>query len=71
MAIPLPFNVIRYYLRGPYVVPASASGEIGLEEFRRNLENDLIDLAALSYDEMGQKRPANLLKRSADAGTEA
>jgi lysophospholipid acyltransferase (LPLAT)-like uncharacterized protein len=71
MAIPLPFNVIRYYLRGPYMVPANASAEIGLEEFRRNLENDLIDLAALSYDEMGQKRPANLLKRSADAATEA
>jgi hypothetical protein len=71
MAIPLPFNLIRYYLRGPYVVPESARGDSGLERFRRALENDLIDLAALSYDEMGQQRPANLLKRSADAATEA
>jgi lysophospholipid acyltransferase (LPLAT)-like uncharacterized protein len=71
MAIPLPFNLIRYYLRGPYVVPESARAESGLERFRRELENDLIDLAALSYDEMGQQRPANLLKRPADAATEA
>jgi len=63
MALPLPFNVIRYYLRGPYHVPASASSVQGLEEFRLQLENDLIDLAAQSYADMGQERPANLVKR--------
>ncbi len=63
MAVPLPFNVIRYYLRGPYTVPESARTAAGLEQFRRNLEDDLIDLAAQSYDDMGQRRPANLVKR--------
>jgi len=68
MAIPLPFNVISYRMRGPYFVPASAQTDAGLETFRRTLENDLIDLAAESYDEMHQPRPANLVKRSpADA----
>jgi lysophospholipid acyltransferase (LPLAT)-like uncharacterized protein len=62
-AVPLPFNVIGYYLRGPYEVPPSASTPQGLEEFRLRLENDLIDLAAQSYDDMGQPRPANLVKR--------
>ena len=64
MAIPLPFNLIRYYLRGPYLVPESAYTEAGLEQFRQMLEDDLIDLAAQSYDDMGQARPSNLVKRS-------
>jgi len=67
MALPLPFNVIRYYLRGPYIVPESARNEAGLEAFRLHIENDLIDLAAHSYDDMGQARPANLVKRSTPA----
>lgn len=64
MALPLPFNVIGYYLKGPYIVPDSARTAAGLEQFRLQLENDLIDLAAQSYDDMGQARPANLVKRS-------
>lgn len=67
MAVPLPFNVIKYYLRGPYLVPADANTDIGLARFRLQLENDLIDLAARSYDDMGQPRPANLVKRQ-DSG---
>ena len=63
MAVPLPFNVIRYYLRGPYRVPDSARTEAGLEQFRHEMENGLIELAAQSYDDMGQARPANLVKR--------
>lgn len=66
MALPLPFNVIRYYLRGPYFVPESAHTDEGLEAFRRQLEDDLIDLAAESYRDMGQAVPANLRKRSPD-----
>lgn len=65
MAIPLPFNVIRYYIRGPYQVPESASTDIGLAAFRLRLENDLIDLAAQSYADMGQQLPPNLVKRNA------
>jgi lysophospholipid acyltransferase (LPLAT)-like uncharacterized protein len=67
MAIPLPFNVIRYYLRGPYLVPADADSDEGLARFRLMLENDLIDLAARSYDDLGQPRPAHLVKRT-DSG---
>jgi lysophospholipid acyltransferase (LPLAT)-like uncharacterized protein len=63
MAVPLPFNVIRYYLRGPYMVPDSAHTEAGLEAFRLQLERELIDLAAHSYADMGQARPDNLVAR--------
>jgi lysophospholipid acyltransferase (LPLAT)-like uncharacterized protein len=63
MAVPLPFNVIKYYLRGPYFVPEDAHTDAGLARFRLELENGLIDLAAKSYDDMGQPRPANLVKR--------
>jgi lysophospholipid acyltransferase (LPLAT)-like uncharacterized protein len=66
MAVPLPFNVISSYLKGPYWVPESARTEAGLERFRVKLENDLIDLAAQSYDDMGQARPTNLVKREED-----
>ncbi len=64
MVLPLPFNVIRYYLKGPYAVPDIAGTPEGLDIFRRQLENDLIDLAACSYDDMGQRRPANLVKEN-------
>jgi lysophospholipid acyltransferase (LPLAT)-like uncharacterized protein len=62
-AIPLPFNRIAYYLKGPYCVPEDARGRAGLNRFRDRLEDDLIDLAARSYDDMGQARPSALLKR--------
>jgi len=70
MAIPLPFNVIRYHLRGPYLVPADAHTDEGLARFRLRLENDLIDLAAQSYDDLGQPRPAHLVKRT-DSGEDS
>ena len=66
MALPLPFNRIRYYLKGPYFVPQGAHAEVEFEAFHRRLEDDLIDLAAQSYDDMGQPRPANLVKRTAE-----
>ncbi len=67
MAVPLPFNRIRYYLRGPYFVPETASTQEGLEAFRLELEKELIDLAAQSYDDLGQPRPEELKKRNDDA----
>jgi lysophospholipid acyltransferase (LPLAT)-like uncharacterized protein len=70
MALPLPFNVIGYYLRGPYMVPENAHTAAGLEQFRLQLENDLIDLAARSYDDVGQPRPANLVKSGAGAAAQ-
>lgn len=66
MAVPLPFNVIGYYLRGPYFVPDDAHTEEGLARFHRRLEGDLVDLAAQSYADMGQERPQNLVERDAD-----
>ena len=59
-AIPLPFNRIHYYLEGPYFAPADADTRAGMERFRLRLERDLIALAARSYDDLGQPRPANL-----------
>jgi hypothetical protein len=60
-AIPLPFNRIRYWWRGPYFAPPELTTG-ALEALRLRLESDLIDLAAESYAEMGQPRPANLRK---------
>lgn len=64
-AIPLPWNEIRYYLAGPYFVPEDAHTQEGLQRFLLRLEDDLIDLAARSYRELGQPLPSNLVKRSA------
>jgi lysophospholipid acyltransferase (LPLAT)-like uncharacterized protein len=69
-AIPLPFNRIHYYMIGPYFAPPDADTEAGLERFRRQLEDDLIELAGRSYDDLGQPRPANLRTR-AQAGAAA
>jgi lysophospholipid acyltransferase (LPLAT)-like uncharacterized protein len=66
MALPLPFNEIRYYLRGPYYVPEDANTDEGLARFRLQLENDLIDIAAQSYRDAGQAIPDALVKRTAD-----
>lgn len=65
MAVPLPFNVIRYYLRGPFEVPASASTEEGLERFTIEIENELVALAARSYRDLGRPVPPNLVPRVA------
>ena len=65
MGIPLPFNEIRYYLRGPYHVPEDASTDAGLARFRLQLENDLIDIAAQSYRDAGQPIPEALVPRAA------
>ena len=63
-AIPLPFNEIRYYLRGPYDVPEAARTPEGFEVFFRRIEDELIELARLSYLDLGQEPPANLLERA-------
>ena len=59
-----PMYHIKYYVLGPYHVPEDAHTEEGLQRFRFLLEDDLIDLAAQSYREMGQPLPANLVKQS-------
>ena len=41
----------------------AAATQDGLERFRLEMEDALIDLAADSYDRMGHPRPANLVKR--------
>lgn len=71
MAIPLPFNVIRYYLRGPYFVPPDAESDGGLARFCLSLESDLIDLAARSYGDAGQPLPSTLRKRDAASSASA
>lgn len=67
MAVPLPFNRIRYYVKGPYFVPESTRTEAGMEEYRLRLQNDLIELAARSYDDFGQRRPDELVRAAAEA----
>jgi len=59
-AIPLPFNAITTYMRGPYRVPKDADAPEAFERFCRALEDDLIDLAAHSYAAMGHPRPEAL-----------
>ncbi len=62
-AIPLPFNVIKYYLAGPYPVPEDADTDEGLQRFLLQMEDALIDMAVESYHDMGQPLPENLVKR--------
>jgi lysophospholipid acyltransferase (LPLAT)-like uncharacterized protein len=63
-AIPLPFNVIHYYLRGPYAVPEDASTPEGFERFFRRIEDELVALARESYIDLGQQPPAHLVERA-------
>ena len=63
MALPLPFNVITFDMRGPYFVPADTRTPESLERFVVELENDLIDLTAKSHERLGQPRPEGLVKR--------
>ena len=69
-AIPLPWNEIAYYLAGPYDVPEDARSEEGLARFVLRLEDELIDMAARSYAEMGQTPPPKLRKRTAEERAE-
>jgi lysophospholipid acyltransferase (LPLAT)-like uncharacterized protein len=64
MAIPLPFNVITFFVRGPYFVPESADTAEGLGHFVEKLQDDLIDLTVQSYDRFLQPRPEKLRDRS-------
>jgi lysophospholipid acyltransferase (LPLAT)-like uncharacterized protein len=66
-ALPLPFNRIRYAMRGPYAVPADARTRPGLERFRRRLEAELLELAAESYAALGLTPPPGLQKQRVDA----
>ena len=45
MALPLPFNHIRQFLRGPFFVPENADDPAVFEAFRRQLEEELAKLA--------------------------
>lgn len=60
LAIPLPFNHIRYSMRGPFFAGRDAHTREGLEALRRRLERELAGLAVESYDAFGQSPPANL-----------
>lgn len=71
MAVPLPFNVIRYYMRGPYFAPTTTKSDAEFDAFARRIEDELIDLAVQSYADMGQPRPAALVGRRANEAMEA
>jgi lysophospholipid acyltransferase (LPLAT)-like uncharacterized protein len=45
MVVPLPFNHIRQFLRGPFFVPADASDPAVFERFRLEMQNELARLA--------------------------
>lgn len=47
-AIPLPFNHIRQYLRGPFYTPEGAEDPEVFEAFRVRMENEMLELAAES-----------------------
>jgi len=48
MAVPLPFNRIRQYMRGPFRLPADADDPIVFEAFRRRMEDELCEMAEQS-----------------------
>jgi lysophospholipid acyltransferase (LPLAT)-like uncharacterized protein/membrane associated rhomboid family serine protease len=60
LAIPLPWNEIRYAMKGPYPIPADAHTDAGFERFCARLEADLLDLAAESYVALDQALPEAL-----------
>jgi lysophospholipid acyltransferase (LPLAT)-like uncharacterized protein len=66
-AIPLPWNVIRYDLRGPYHVGDAARDPEARARILLALEAELVDMAAQSYAALGQDRPPRLLPRGQQA----
>ena len=61
--LPLPWNEIHYYLRGPATIPPHARGRESLEPLRRRREAELADLAVQSHLDVGQRPPEALLAR--------
>lgn len=66
-AIPLPWNVIRYDLRGPYHVGDAARDPEARARILLALEAELVDMAAESYAALGQPRPPRLQPRGQQA----
>lgn len=66
-AIPLPFNEIAFYLRGPYAVPEIGSSDEDFEAFRQFLEDELVDMAKQSYLDLGQVPPPNLITQAEES----
>jgi len=64
-AIPLPFNRITVYFKGPYFPGETRTAE-ELERLRMQVEDDLIDLTIRSYKDIGKPIPENLTKRTAE-----
>ena len=62
--IPLPFNRIRYSYRGPFFPPKDPTDRAALHAFHLQMEDELIELAAESYDALGLPRPPGLVKRT-------
>jgi len=62
--IPLPFNRIRFSYRGPFLAPKDPADRAALHAFHLQMEDELIELTAESYDALGLPRPPNLVKRT-------
>ena len=60
-AIPLPFGTIEFHLRGPFFAPDASEGRARAEQFRLQMECELIELAGHSHDSFSQPRPPELL----------
>jgi lysophospholipid acyltransferase (LPLAT)-like uncharacterized protein len=56
-AIPLPWNRIRFALRGPYHVGDAARDPVQRERILRALEAELLDMAGESEVALGRERP--------------
>jgi lysophospholipid acyltransferase (LPLAT)-like uncharacterized protein len=69
-AIPLPFNEIHTYGEGPFRLPPDGTSRAGIERFRYELENALIELAARSYRDLQQERPDALVSAPRPASTD-
>jgi len=57
MAIPLPFNHVKQYMRGPWRVPEDADDPAVFEAFRRRVEDEMIALAEQSHRDFGRVPP--------------
>jgi lysophospholipid acyltransferase (LPLAT)-like uncharacterized protein len=61
--IPLPFNRIRVWVRGP-ILPPLRPGHAGVEELRSAVERGLHEIHGAGFAELGQ-RPVPVLQRLA------
>jgi lysophospholipid acyltransferase (LPLAT)-like uncharacterized protein len=64
--VPLPFNTIAVLAQGPYYPPADLDTPEAFEQFRKSVENHLLDSTYQSFQMLEKKIPNDLMSRFPD-----